>query len=223
MKKACFWVLFVATVFSAFVKCYADYDKVPRMIFWSVLVVLFGVSVVGLLSEYKLLPWSKKTKVTSPDYQGQWNALNELSLAYQFARWDFIVPVLKIAFDDPPPKKSQCVWPPPGITKDRADFLLRRIWDWLQERRSKILAVAREVNKAQVGLGASGFNVPPSYIVVDPLGAFVASIKRACHITEVVKSAIDMDAALENALNEISVGLILLKGQIAKPSATIPT
>ena len=152
--------------------------------------------------------------------KAQQDALNSLYSAYECAR-DFTMPVLRTAFGDPPPPPSECFWPPPGITETEADSRLRWVRYFLQQSKSVLLGVLRDIEAAQVRLVASGFDVPRSLIIAKPLETFRGGMLNACCVTDIVKSAAAEDAALEKVLGEISVELVLLEGKIA--DSTPPT
>ncbi len=148
------------------------------------------------------------------NYAAQWDALNELSLAYQSGR-DFTLPVLRTAFGDPPPPPSKCLWPPPGVSERRVQTKLHCVRNFLNDAKGVIKKVIREIRAAQVCVGASGLNMRDSWIVVKPLESFRGYMIPACSVTEVVKSAPAEDAALEKAVEKIEVALVKLRGKVA--------
>lgn len=150
----------------------------------------------------------------SANLAAQLDALNALSLAYQSAR-DFTLPVLRTAFGDPPPPPSECVWPPPGVAEWEAQSRLQWICDFLNQCKGLIRTAVREIKAAQVCLVAVGFDMPKSWIIVNPLDTFMGGMVGACGVIEIVKSVAAEDATIAKVLEEISVDLVLLKGKVA--------
>ncbi len=155
----------------------------------------------------------------SPDYSKQRSALVSLSVAYEGAR-DFTRRVLQMAFGDPLPDK--CAWPPPPITPTEAHSRLKAVQRFLQQTEGVFQKVLRDIKDAQVALVASGFDAPRSWIITDPLDKIRGYYLGACGVNEIVESAATEDSALENALKEIAVDLVLLEGRIAEPDHTTP-
>ncbi len=159
----------------------------------------------------------QKGEMMSPDYAKQREALADLSVAYMSAQ-DFTRRVLCTAFGNvalgnvPPP--SECVWPP-NITQAEADSRLRAVQRFLAQSEALFKNVLREIEAAQVRLVASGFDVPRSWLIIDPLDTIKGGYLGACSVTEIVKSAPAEDAALENVLGEIEIDMRLLEGKIA--------
>jgi hypothetical protein len=73
----------------------------------------------------------------------------------------------------------------------------------------------RKIRAAQVAVGASGFNMPNSWIIANPLDAFMGGRWNACSVTEIVESAPAENAALEKVIGRIEVALVKLKGKVA--------
>ena len=143
-----------------------------------------------------------------------WTPSTSFPFAYQSAR-DFTLPVLRKAFGDPTPPPSECVWPPPGLAESAAQSRLHWISNFLNQCKGLIRTAVREIKAAQVGLAASGFDVPRSWIIVNPLESFMGGMIGACGVIEIVKSVAAEDAALSKVVDEISVDLVLLKGKVA--------
>ena len=161
----------------------------------------------------------------SPDYAKQREALADLSVAYMSAQ-DFTRQVLCTAFGNvalgnvPPP--SECVWPP-DITQAEADSRLRAVQRFLAQSEALFKNVLREIEAAQVRLAASGFDVPRSWFIIDPLDTIKGWYLGACGVEEIVRSAASEDSVLETVVKEISQDLRRLKGEIAKPDQPTTT
>ncbi len=154
----------------------------------------------------------------SPDYSKQREALADLFVAYMSAR-DFTRRVLCTAFGDvalrsvPPP--SECVWPP-DITQAEADSRLRAVRHFLSQAKNVFEDVLCKIEAAQVRLVASGFDVPRSWIIIDPLDTIRGGYLGACGVEKIVRSTASEDSALETVVREISQDLRKLEGEIAK-------
>ncbi len=122
----------------------------------------------------------------SPDYAAQREALVDLSVAYTNAR-DFTRQVLCTAFGNvalgsvPPP--SECVWPP-NITQAEADSRLRAVQHFLAQTEAVFKKVLRDIEAARIRLVASGFDVPRSWIIIDPLYSIRGWYLGACGVEQ---------------------------------------
>jgi hypothetical protein len=128
----------------------------------------------------------------APDYSKQRDALVSLSVAYEGAR-DFTRRVLRTA--------SQ----PQTVQR------------FLREAKGVFRKVLRDIEDAQVALVASGFCVPRSWIIIDPLDKISGYYLGVCAVDEIVESAAAEDSALEEVLKDIAKDVRLLKG--ATPGA----
>ena len=63
---------------------------------------------------------------------------------------------------------------------------------------------------------ASGFDVPRSWIIIDPLDTIKGGYLGACGVEEIVRSAASEDSALQTVVKEISIDVRKLKGEISK-------
>ena len=154
----------------------------------------------------------------SSDYVAQREALVDLSVAYEGAR-DFTRQVLCTAFGNvalgsvPPP--SECVWPP-DITQAEANSRLRAVRHFLAKTEAVFKKVLRDIDVALDRLVASGFDVPRSWIITDPLYSIRGWYLGACGVEEIVRNATSEDSALQTVVKEISIDVRKLKGEIAK-------
>ena len=158
----------------------------------------------------------QKGEILPSVYAKQREALADLSVAYMSAR-DFSRQVLCTAFGDPLPDK--CEWPPVTITPTEAQSRLKAVQRFLQQTEGVFQKVLRDIRDAQVALGASGFDVPRSWIITEPLDKIRGGYLDVCSVTEIVKSVLAEDEALENAQREIAVDLVLLESRIAEATA----
>ena len=140
----------------------------------------------------------------------QYEALDELGVAYVDAK-AFTEKVLQMAFGEPP---REGAWPPPGIAQSEADSRLREVQDFLWQKEDEVRKVLGDVKETQRRLVASGFDVPRSWIIVDPLGKFPC-LCGGSQVARVVRSALAQDTALEEVLGQIDIDMRLLEGKIA--------
>jgi hypothetical protein len=163
-----------------------------------------------------------KGEIMSSDYVAQREALVDLSVAYEGAR-DITRQVLCTAFGNvalgsvPPP--SECVWPL-DITQAEADSRLRAVQRFLAQTEAVFKKVLCKIEDAQVRLVASGFDVPRSWIIIDPLDTIKGWYLRACGVEEIVRNAASEDSALQVIVEELSIDVRLLKsdGELTQPA-----
>jgi hypothetical protein len=153
-----------------------------------------------------------KGEIMSSNYVAQREALVDLSVAYEGAR-DFTRQVLCTALGSVPPP-SECVWPP-DITQAEADSRLRAVRHFLAQTEAVFKNVLRDIEAAQDRLVNSGFDVPRSWIITDPLHSIRGWYLRACGVEEIVRNAASEDSALQVIVEELSIDVRLLKGEIS--------
>jgi len=167
----------------------------------------------------------QKGEIMSPDYMAQREALVGLSVAYENAR-DFTRQVLLTAFGNvalgsvPPP--SECVWPP-DITQAEANSRLQAVRHLLAQTEAVFKNVLRDIDAAQNRLVNSGFDVPRSWIITDPLHSIRGWYLGACGVEEIVRNAASEDSALQTAVEDIAKDVkVYLKSKIAGGHSTKP-
>jgi hypothetical protein len=192
-------------------------QKVSCMYLYVACGLAIALGLIGLLHDFKSWKWRKKSEVAPPDYKAQLEALKALSLAYEGARWDFVTPVLRFAFGNPPPPSSKCVWPPKRLTEREVNSRLLAVQHVLRQSENSMNGVIDDIKAAQDRLIASGFNVPDSWIILEPLEMFRGGsvCPNDCSVTEIVESAPAEDARLEKVIDQIGKNMKRLEVKVA--------
>ncbi len=141
-------------------------------------------------------------------------ALINLSVAYMGAR-DFTTGVLQRTFGNGPWSPAKCAWPPPGIEESEIHLRLLPVQDFLQQCGNLIQEVVRDAKAAQVDLIESGFDMPRSWVIANPLENFVGGFHALVGISEIVATTPAEHDTVKRILGEIEVELVMLKGKVA--------